>query len=47
MTDKNTFESVKRWVEDAVSMRGDEVIIIIAGNKSDLSDHRKVSTDEG
>ena len=39
ITDKNTFESVKRWVEDAVSMRGDEVIIIIAGNKSDLSDN--------
>ena len=46
ITDKHTFESVKKWVEDAVSMRGDEVIIIIAGNKSDLSDHWKVSTDE-
>ena len=47
ITDKNTFESVKKWVEDAVSMRGDEVIIIIVGNKSDLSDHRKVTQDEG
>ena len=47
ITDKQTFESVWRWVEDAVSMRGDEVIIIIAGNKSDLSDHWKVTTDEG
>ena len=47
ITDKNTFESVKKWVEDAVSMRGDEVIIIIVGNKSDLSDHRKVTNDEG
>ena len=46
ITDKHTFESVKKWVEDAVSMWGDEVIIIIAGNKSDLSDHWKVSTDE-
>ena len=47
ITDKHTFESVKKWVEDAVSMRGDEVIIIIVGNKSDLSDNWKVTTDEG
>ena len=38
---------MKQWVEDAVSIRGDEVIIIIAGNKNDLSNHREVSTDEG
>ena len=28
-------------------MRGDEVLIIIAGNKADLTDHRKVTTEEG
>jgi Ras-related protein Rab-6A len=38
---------VGKWVEDAVSMRGDEVIIILAGNKIDLPDLRKVTTDEG
>ena len=36
-----------KWVEDAVSMRGDEVIIIVVGNKSDLTDLRKVSTEDG
>ena len=47
ITDRATFESVGKWVEDAVSMRGDEVIIIIAGNKMDLGDLRKVTTEEG
>ena len=37
ITNRQTFESVSRWVEDAVSMRGDEVIIIVAGNKTDLT----------
>ena len=46
-TDPGTFESVEKWVEDARSMRGDEVIIILAGNKIDLPDLRKVPTTDG
>ena len=46
-TDAATFESVRKWVEDAVSMRGEEVIIILAGNKIDMENNRKVSTEDG
>ncbi len=46
-TDAGTFESVRKWVEDAVSMRGEEVIIILAGNKIDMENNRKVSTEDG
>ena len=47
VTDRKTFESVSRWVEDAVSMRGSEVIIILAGNKIDLAANRQVTFEEG
>lgn len=47
VTDRATFESVGKWVEDAVSMRGDEVVIIVVGNKTDLTDLRKVTAEEG
>ena len=46
-TEQASLDSVEKWVEDARSMRGDEVIIILAGNKIDLPDRRKVSTEDG
>ena len=47
ITNSDTFNSVKTWVENARSMRGEEVILFIAGNKSDLADQRQVSEEEG
>ena len=47
ITSPDTFKSVKTWVENARSMRGEEVVIFIAGNKSDLADQRGVSEEEG
>ena len=47
ITNADTFNSVKTWVENARSMRGEEVILFIAGNKSDLAEQRVVSEEEG
>ena len=47
ITNADTFTSVKTWVDNAKSMRGEEVVLFIAGNKSDLADQRAVSEEEG
>ncbi len=47
ITNADTFDSVKTWVENARSMRGEEVVLFIAGNKSDLADQRAVSEEDG
>jgi Ras-related protein Rab-6A len=47
ITNADTFNSVKTWVENAKSMRGEEVILFIAGNKSDLAEQRAVSDEDG
>ena len=47
ITNADTFNSVKTWVENARSMRGEEVVLFIAGNKSDLADQRAVAEEDG
>ena len=47
VTSKSSFESVSKWIEDSKSIRGDDVSIILVGNKIDDADKREVTTDEG
>ena len=47
ITDKESFDNVRNWVDDARSIRGNNVSIIIVGNKIDLADQRQVYTEEG
>lgn len=48
ITKKKSFEFIDKWIEDVKNERGeDNVILCIVGNKSDLSDERQVSTEEG
>lgn len=52
ITNRQSFLSVDKWVEDVRAERGTQVVIMLAGNKSDLSEKRYfplsvVSTDEG
>lgn len=47
ISDKNSFNSVQKWIEDARSLRGDDVLIMLVGNKTDLGERRQVSTEEG
>ncbi|CCK70531.1 Rab family GTPase YPT6 KNAG_0E02720 [Huiozyma naganishii CBS 8797] len=48
ITKKKSFEYIDKWVEDVKNERSaDNVIFCIVGNKSDLTDERQVSTEEG
>lgn len=40
--DRDSFKSTSKWVEDVRAERGNEVIIALVGNKTDLSDKRYV-----
>jgi Ras-related protein Rab-6A len=44
---QDTFRQVDKWVEDVRQERGDDVIIMLVGNKTDLADKREVSTEDG
>ena len=46
ITSRQSFQSVEKWIEDAKNLRDDDVLLILAGNKADLNDHRQVSTEE-
>lgn len=47
VTSRTSFDAVDRWVEDVHRERGEDVIICLVGNKSDLSEAREVSPAEG
>merc|ERR1711912_88746 len=47
ITNVVSFNQVTRWVEDVRAERGNDVIIVLVGNKTDLADKRHVSIDEG
>ena len=45
--DRASFFNTSKWIEDIRAERGDDVIIVLVGNKTDLSDLRQVSSQEG
>ena len=47
ISNRVSFNNVKTWVSDARNYRGNDVSIILVGNKIDLADKRKVSSEEG
>ncbi|KAI9004193.1 Ras- protein Rab-6A [Gaertneriomyces sp. JEL0708] len=47
ITNRNSFMNTTKWVDDVRAERGNDVIIVLVGNKTDLSDKRQVSTEEG
>lgn len=38
--DEESFEHVRRWVQDVRDSRGDEAIMALVGNKLDLEEDR-------
>ena len=47
LTSRSSFASVEKWIEDARSLRDDEVLLVLAGNKCDVSpDLHQVSAKE-
>jgi len=46
ITNRGSFLSTSKWIDDVRSERGDDVIIVLVGNKADLSDKRQVTLEE-
>jgi Ras-related protein Rab-2A len=47
ITRRDTFQHLSRWLEEAKSHAQPNMVILLIGNKSDLSNRRAVSTAEG
>ena len=46
ITNRPSFESINKWVQDVRTERGTDVLIIVVGNKLDLEERRTVTADE-
>ena len=46
-TDKESFKSIDNWMNEVEKHASDNVSKILVGNKSDLTDQRQVSLEEG
>jgi len=42
LTGRVSFQNTNKWVEDVRNERGQDVIIVLVGNKTDLNDKRYV-----
>jgi len=47
ITNRASFLNTSKWIEDVRNERQNDVIIILVGNKTDLSEKRQVSVEEG
>lgn len=47
VTNRQSFLDVDKWIEDVRNERGTDVIIMVAGNKIDLTEKRVVTLEEG
>lgn len=47
ITNRASFLNTTKWIEDVRQERGDDVVIMLVGNKTDKSDKRQVSVEEG
>jgi len=47
VSSRDSFTSVAKWVDDVRAERGDDVVIALVGNKTDLEAKRQVTTEEG
>ncbi|KAL7423029.1 GTPase Ryh1 [Cryptotrichosporon argae] len=46
ITNRTSFLNTSKWVDDVRSERGDDVIIVLVGNKTDLNDKRQVTPED-
>ena len=47
ITNRNSFQNVKSWIEDCKKQSPKTVFLVLIGNKVDLEDRREVSYEEG
>ncbi|KAF9651465.1 ras-domain-containing protein [Thelephora ganbajun] len=46
ITNRASFMSTTKWIDDVRSERGNDVIVVLVGNKADLADKRQVTLEE-
>ena len=46
-SDAKSFQNTRKWIDDVRAERGNDVIIVLVGNKTDLNDKREVTTQQG
>ncbi|KAL9059456.1 MAG: hypothetical protein Q9162_001154 [Coniocarpon cinnabarinum] len=46
ISNRKSFEQTRKWVDDVRGERGQDVIIVLVGNKTDLNDKREVTPQE-
>ena len=46
ITNKASFESTTKWIADVRAQRGNDVVIVLVGNKTDLAASRQVTPSE-
>jgi len=47
VTNRASFASTQRWIDEVRAERGADVVIALVGNKSDAVDRRQVTAEEG
>jgi len=47
ITNRQSFLNTGKWIEDVRAERGNDVVIMLVGNKTDLAEKRMVSIEEG
>lgn len=47
ITRRSSYENVRKWLLELREFGGDDVVIILVGNKCDLNESRQVEKDEG
>ena len=47
MSSRSSFANTSRWIDEVRTERGSDVIVVLVGNKTDLTDKREVSVEEG
>ncbi|KAF7731974.1 hypothetical protein EC973_007079 [Apophysomyces ossiformis] len=46
-SDRDSFVKTSKWIDDVRAERGNEAIVVLVGNKTDLNEKRQVTTEEG
>ncbi|KAI8875295.1 ras-domain-containing protein [Backusella circina FSU 941] len=47
ISNRESFLSTSKWIEDVRAERGNEAIVVLVGNKTDLNEKREVTVEEG
>ncbi|KAI8086910.1 P-loop containing nucleoside triphosphate hydrolase protein [Gilbertella persicaria] len=47
MSNRDSFMNTTKWIDDVRAERGNEAIVVLVGNKTDLNEKREVTTEEG